>query len=257
MRNLALSVLLLVCAGAWCSTPTGIPADELDKQTDFKRAYASREKDDHLKALQGLEGCTHPTTWEILATVVRVDQFPDVRLAAYRMLSLMPARDESLSRILVDFFQSLKLNDVDTRCDYVKYMANSEFKYSVTEAMCDYGANRLTYPDFRTANRDTRNSPFIGDPNVNIKKRREEFEKYVEAFNAATKATITAKNDTAPKQFKTWWSENKDKLYRADKALVDKFRQEDLAARNKNNPLLPKSDKEKTSDKADSEKKTK
>ncbi len=235
----------LFCVGLLLSASTGWSAaaaatapgpEDLDKQAAFKKLYASREKDDHLKALKALEGSKHASTTDILITVIRVDPFPDVRVAAFRMLSLMPARDETLARILVDFFQSFRLNEVEAHCDYAKYMVNSEFKFLISQALVEYGSH-LSYPDLINTRPNARVPTNAGDPNVQIRKRREDFEAYSKVFNEVTGANIVPKKDSSPLLFKKWWTENQDRFIRQDRELVEKFRKEDLDAANKLHPF--------------------
>ena len=244
----------------------GASAEELQKQNDFKKAYATSDKDDHIKAVALLDGCTHESTRSLLATVIQVDPYKEVQIEAFKVLSQMPARDMSLSQLLVSLFNGVKLNDVDTRVGFIGAMKNSEFKYSLIEASAEF-ANRLRYPDLVSNNGYNNNNANKGglmnngDPNVAIRKLRAEFEKYLEAFNAFTKADVKAVDKNAPAQLRTWVASNRNKLITADKEALEKYRLEDKERLDKNNPLLPNKDKkpdekkdEKKDEKADEKK---
>ena len=222
--------------------------EELQKQTDFKKAYASSDKEDHLKAVALLDGATHESTRSLLATVIQVDPYKEVQIEAYKILSQMPARDMSLSQLMVSLFNGAKLNDVDTRVGFIGAMKNSEFKYSLIEASAEF-ANRLRYPELVSNNNGYNNNANRGgllgngDPNVAIRKLRAEFEKYLEAFNAFTKAGLKADDKNAPATLRAWVASNRNKLISTDKEALEKYRLEDKEKLDKNNPLLPNKDK--------------
>lgn len=218
--------------------------EEIQKQNDFKKAYASSDKDDHLKAVALLEGATHESTRALLATVIQVDPYKDVQIEAYKLLSQMPARDMSLAQLMVNLFNGHKLTDAETRIAFLGAMKNSEFKYALTEAAAEF-ANRMRYPDpvsYRPDN-TARGGLMSSDPNIGIKKTRAEFEKYLAAFNAFTKATLPAEDKNAPATLKAWVAANRNKLVNADKEVLEKYRLEDKERLDKNNPLLPNKDR--------------
>jgi len=218
--------------------------EEVKKQEEFKKAYVDRSQPDHLKTLALLAGATHPSTWEILSTVAAQDPSKEVRAAAFKMLCPMPARTPKLAEQLVALFKEVKFNEADVRSKYAEEMGKSEFKYSIYEALADYGS-KMRYPDLVTGN--VRGGLGGGDPNKTIRKTREDFENYVQAFNSVTGASIGVKDNHSPDGFKKWWAENKMKILAADRAKAQKYAAEDEAAAHaKGNPLLPKSEQKKT-----------
>ncbi|HYG74119.1 MAG TPA: hypothetical protein VEK08_03860 [Planctomycetota bacterium] len=240
-------MLLLLCAIALSHVHAGIPAEDLAKQEEFKKVYNSQYRQDHLAALEKLEGSTHVSTWQILSTVVSVNPFPEVRTAAFKRLSQMPATDPYLSQILVQHFQSLKPNDVDLRIAFAECMGNSEFKYAIFEAMSEYGS-KMRYPEFLNLDgyrneggkAGSMNGTIGGDPNVFIGKQRAEFEKYLKIFNTITKANLSATDKNSPANLKSWWNENKNRVFVLDKNLLEKYKQEELERINKNSTLASK-----------------
>jgi hypothetical protein len=245
---LSIIVAGLVLSLAGRSYAASASPEELQKQTDFKKAYASSDKEDHLKAVALLDGATHESTRSLLATVIQVDPYREVQIEAYKILSQMPARDMSLAQLMVSLFNGLKLNDVDTHIGFIGAMKNSEFKYSLMETTAEY-ANRLRYPELVSNNNGYNNNANKGgllgnpDPNVAIRKLRAEFEKYLEAFNAFTKAGLKADDKNAPATLRAWVASNRNKLISTDKEALEKYRLEDKEKLDKNNPLLPNKDK--------------
>lgn len=244
---LAFCAVMLASTSAFCAQ--GVSPEEKEKQTAFRKAYATPDPAERAKALEQLEGATHPSTSELLSVVARTDPAKETRLAAYKVLSKMPARDAGLSQLLTALFQNIKFSETETRLDFAEQMGNSEFKYAICEALADYGG-KLRYPELWTGNRPGNNAnPGLGggavggDPNQGIRKQRAEFEKFVKVFQKVTGTSIAAVDKDSPQAIRTWWNENRAKVATEDRALADKFKAEDTAELNKNNPLLPKSAK--------------
>jgi len=207
---------------------------------------SSPERIEHMKAIALLEGATHPSSAELLSLVIQVNPNKEVRVAAYKALCQMPSPDPRLSMVLVNLFKNIKPNDMDERLEFAEQMKFSEFKYSIFEVLSDWGT-KLRYPDLLTNYNNTNsgsagggNGTVGGDPNYGIKKQRAAFEKFAKVYNTVTGAKITANDREAPLQCRTWWAENKDKVLAADKALIEKYKAEDLEQRNKTNTLVPK-----------------
>ena len=213
---------LLTCVHA--ATP--LSPEESKKQDEFKKAYENTGKKDRVEAVQKLDGCTHPSSVQMLQTVIAIDTFPEVKGAAFRVLSSLPATDPSVSQMLAQLFDSLKPNDFESHLEFVPQMRNSEFKYAVFEQLCDYGS-KLRYPDLITY------SQYGGDPNIMIRKLRAEFEKFLKAFNLVTNAGLPLQDKNTPATIRTWWTNNKEKFLAADKELLEKYRAEDADRRNK------------------------
>ncbi len=200
--------------------------EESKKQEDFKKAYGSTGKKDRIEAVQHLDGCAHPTTIQMLQTVISVDTYPEVKGAAFRILTNVPATDPGVSQMCAQIFDSLKPMDFETHMEFVPQLRNLEFKYPVFEMLCDYGS-KLRYPDLVTY------SQYGGDPNVQIRKTRAEFDKFLKAFNLVTNAGLPLQDKNTPSTIRTWWNNNKDKILATDKELLEKYRAEDADRRNK------------------------
>jgi len=258
-----LTLLLAIFASGTSMAWAAASAEELQKQSEFKKTYKALDKEEDLKALVVLDGATDRGTWQLLGTVIQTSTFKDVKVEAFKLLSAMPTRDQNLATMLVQIFQSTKINDFETRVAYAEQMRNSEFKYLVVEALVEHGT-RLRYPELVTGYRRDNNAGggngiVNGDPNQGIRKQRAEFEQYVEAFNKVIKSDVAAKDKDSNLAFKKWWNESRVRILNADKAILEKYRQEDLASANKNNPLVPKGKKddakeEKPEDKKDEKK---
>ena len=230
----ALLILGCVSATGWAGE---IPDEDFKKQADFRKAYNNKEANEQVKALDLLAGSKHPSTWDILITVVNVNPSKAVRLAAFKLLCPMPARNIKLAQTLVALFEAVKPSDIEARIAYAKEMANSEFKYPVYEALVEYGS-KLRYPDLVTG---FRQGGGTGDPNQVLRRQRKEFEDYVDAFNEVTGAKLKAHDKASPREFTTWWNENKNRFLTADKEKLAKYEAEAVAERAKlENPLLPK-----------------
>ncbi|HYG73659.1 MAG TPA: hypothetical protein VEK08_01400 [Planctomycetota bacterium] len=249
MRTIGIFLLLAVVSGTAQLALAAVSPEETQKQNEFKKSYKGLEKEEDLKALAELEGAVDRSTWQLLTTVIQTSNFKDVRIEAFKLLANMPCRDQSLAQLLVQVFNNAKMNDFESRVAYAEHMRNCEFKYLICETLVEYGS-KLRYPELitgyrrdNTAGYSGGNGTLGGDPNFGIKKQREEFEKFVEAFNKTTKANVAAKDKDSSMAFKRWWAESKVKILREDKELLEKYRQEDMAAANKNNPLLPKTAK--------------
>ncbi|MGD0089302.1 MAG: hypothetical protein ABSE73_05220 [Planctomycetota bacterium] len=247
MRKVVCAILLLF-AGEAVLPAADASFDEMKKQEEFKKTYSSQP--DHLKALALLEGASHPSTWELLIKVARVDASPEVRYAAFKMLCAMPAHTPKLAETLATLFGELKNNDIEARTKYAEEMAQSEFKFQICETLAGYGAN-LRYPSLYTGapppGAGGGASFSGGDPNVVIKKQRKEFEKFLEAFNKVSGATLLAKDKYAPSTIKKWWEDNKAKVLAEDREKAQKYGAEDKAGQPQgDNPLLPRSGQKKT-----------
>jgi hypothetical protein len=244
MLKVAGALLLVLSASAAVKAATVSP-EELQKQNEFKKAMSSPERIDHMKALALLEGATHPSSAELLSLVIQVNPNKEVRLAAYKALSQMPSPDQRLATVLLNHFKNIKPNDMDERLEFAEQMKNSEFKYLIFETLSDWGT-KLRYPDLLTNYNNNNsgnaggNGTIGGDPNFGIKKQRAAFEKFAKVYNTVTGAKITATDREAPLQCRTWWAENKDKTLAADKALLEKYKAEELEQRTKANTLGPK-----------------
>jgi hypothetical protein len=238
---------MLVCVSRFVAAANVSP-EELQKQNDFKKGMSSPERLDHVKAVALLEGATHPSSAGLLSTVVQVDPNKEVRLAAFKLLCQMPAKDPGMSQVLVNHFKNIKPNDTDERLEFAEQMKFSEFKYLIFETLSEWGT-KLRYPDLLTNYNNNNsgnagaNGTVGGDPNFGIKKQRALFEKFAKVYNGVTGAKITATDREAPLQCRTWWAENKDRVLAADKELAEKYKAEDIALRNKTNTLGPKVDK--------------
>lgn len=230
----AIAFGVLACAHA----ASQLSPEELKKQNEFKKAYENPGKKDRVDAVHILDGCAHPTTMAILNTVIATESFTEVKVAAFRILTTIPATDPGLSQMLAQVFDSLKPNDVETHIEFAAQMRNSEFKYAVYEVMADYGS-KMRYPDLITS------SKYSGDPNVLIKKTRAEFDKYLKTFNLVTQAGLPLQDKNSPSTLRTWWNNYKDKTLAADKELLEKYRQEDIERRNKSTALSGAKDKDK------------
>jgi len=248
LRIISFIVLFASVAPVQCGTPP----EDLKRQEEFKKAYSSPHRLDHVSALDLLDGSTHMSTWQMLSTVVSVDPFVEARTAAFKKLSLMPATDPGLSTVLVHHFQALKPTDIEQRIAYAELMGNSEFNYSIVEALSEYGG-KMRYPEFITmdgyrdnnSGRPGMNGTIGGDPNVYIGKQRADFEKYVKVFNGVTKAGIAISDRNSPAGLKAWWGENKNRIYILDKTLLDKYKKEEIERLNKNSTLAQGKDGDK------------
>lgn len=238
--------ILAMFAISWASLGLGaepLAPEELQKQNEFKKAYATLERLDRMKALQLLEGATHPSTWELLAAVAQTDNYKEVRTEAFKMLSTMPARDPNLAHILATIFSSIKPNDTEIMLEFMPHLKNSEFKYEIIEAMADTGY-KMRYPDLVSGS-GYRPSGMVGggqngDPNVQNRKQRAAFEKFLEIFNQITKSDVKELDKNTPGQLRKWWEPRRNKMLLADKEITDKYKAEDRAKADKNNPLIPK-----------------
>jgi len=231
--------MALLFAGVAAVLAADSSFEEAKKQEDFKKAYLDRSQPDHLKTLALLDGAKDPSTWEILVQVARQDPSKEVRFAAVKMLCGMPARSPKLAEVLVSLFEELKFNEAEVRAKYAEEMGKSEFKYTIYQALADYGS-KMRYPDLITGNPGG-GVGVGGDPNKSIRKYRTDFENYVKAFNTATGAGLEVKDKRTPDAFKKWWADNKTKVLTEDRAKAQKYAAEDEAAIHaKGNPLLPK-----------------
>lgn len=227
-----MTVAVLALTAHWTQAAT---PEEQKKQDEFKKAFASPDKAVKLKAIESLEGSTDPGVLNLLRAVMG-DPERDVRLAAYTAISKFPARDYSVAQMLAKMFSDLKPDDVDTRCDYGRAMANCEFKTPLIEALADYASKRR-YPDLVTVT----GTHTATDPNVPLRKQRTEFEKVLDVFNSVAKADVKAAKKDSPLEIKKWWEQNRMKAIAADKELLDKYKAEDKVRREKEaKPLVPK-----------------
>ena len=244
----ALTAGLLLVGCTWVQA-ANISPEEAQKQTEFKKAYgAARDAAEREKSLQLLEGLTHPSTVSLLLAVLNSDQEKVVRSEAFRVLSKFPAHDMSLAQTMVNIFNAVKPSDLDTKIEYARLMGNSEFKVIILDALADFGS-KLRYPDFYNTNNSNtggNTTPGVGsstnnaDPNQGIKKQRTQFEAFLNAFNSLSKAGLNAQDKSAPLEVKKWWEQNRAKMVVADKEIADKYKAADDAARDRDNPLVPK-----------------
>jgi hypothetical protein len=249
IRSVLLSLFLL---SALVVRAENVSPEERDKQSEFKKAFASLERTDHLKAIELLEGCTHPSTRQLLAAVITTSKYPEVKHAAFARLSMMPATDPSLSILLANLFKQEKPTDVETKCEYAKAMKNSEFHYAPYEAMADYGS-KLRYPDLFTGGyrsntvRAGGTGTNGGDPNYSAKKQRKEFEDFLSAFSEAVKdSKIKVDDRNSPAQFRKWFEDVRVTVLKKDRELMQKYVAEAREKSDKDNPLLLGKEKDST-----------
>ena len=224
-------VAFIICM-TWgcCALPAAaLSPEESDKQKEFNKTYRNPDHAERQKSLAILAGAASPSSWNMLANVVRTDPDKDVRAEAARTLCHEPARDASLAQMTVSVFQSIKPTDVDAKLDMAAAMQSSEFKTEIINVLADFGS-RLPYPDLRTANRPAGGGAIGGsikDPNVMIGKQRLEFEKFLTAFNAIAHSDISIPDKNSPAGIRKWWEQNRAKSAAADKELLEKYRTED------------------------------
>ena len=82
-----------------------ISSEEAAKQAEFKKAYNNIDKAERMKALDLLDGCIHPSSLQILATVAQADRDDEVKKQAFSNLAQAPAHDMSVAKMLVMIFQ--------------------------------------------------------------------------------------------------------------------------------------------------------
>jgi hypothetical protein len=234
---MAVFLSLLAGASCWASNAS---SEELGKQADFRKAYGNIDKAERVKAVELLEGFAHPSTLQMLSTVVNTDRDEDVKKAAFHTLAKAPAHDPSVAQLLVNLFNQVKPNDVPLRIEYAKLMEPTAFKYPVAECLADWGSKQR-YPDRFSG---TLQSGYNVDPNIAIDKQRKEFVTFIEVFNALTQAGLKATDRNSPSELRKWWDANRIKVAQIDKELLAKFQAEDEAKRDNNNPLVPKTRKD-------------
>ena len=125
---------LLVQPLVWAGNVT---PEEAAKQAEFRKTYGSKDKADKIKAIALLDGCHHPSSLQLLVTVINAESDHELKIEAFKLLSSAKVRTPAHSQLLVSLFQQLKPNDVDTRIEYGRAMGNSEFKYHIIEALAD------------------------------------------------------------------------------------------------------------------------
>jgi hypothetical protein len=227
----------LVVASCWAGNAS---PEELAKQQEFKKAYASQDKVERVKAVEMLEGFTHPSTLQMLTTVFSSDRDEDVKKAAFHTIAKAPAHDPGVAQLLVNMFNQVKPNDVPLRIEYAKLMEPTAFKYPVADCLADWGSKQR-YPDRFSG---TLQSGYNVDPNIAIDKQRKDFVTFLEVFNALTQAGLKATDRNSPSELRKWWDANKMKVAQIDKELLTKYQAEDEAKRDNNNPLIPKTKKD-------------
>lgn len=242
------SVLILLLAASTSILAQNIAPEELQKQNDFKKMYSTGERTDQLKSIELFEGATHASSRQILTTVVTTSQFSEIRNAAFLRLSQMPATDPGLSLHLANLFRSLKPTDIEGKVEFAKAMKNSEFKYSIHEALTEYGS-KLRYPDLytgpmgggRTVSPGGNTTGNGGDPNFNNKKQRKEFEDFLGAFNEVVpEAKLKVTDRNSPVEFRKWFELTKSSTLKKDRELAEKYAAEARERANQNNALLIK-----------------
>jgi hypothetical protein len=214
------------------------------KQQQFKKLYGNNDPTERVTAVAELDGLTDAETLKMLHYVVVNDKAGIVRAAAFEQLTKVPTRNGNHANMLVALFQLVKMTDMDLRLDMARMMANSQFKYAVTDALADFGS-KLRYPDPYTGTVNRQNhsgggaSTTTNDPTAGINRQRKEFEKFISAFNSITNAGLKAADRNSPAEVKKWWEANKAKFAAADREIADKYKAEDQAAKDKDNPLTP------------------
>ena len=201
--------------------------DEKQKQDAFKKAYGSQSTDDRAKAYALLEGAKHPTSWQLIATAVDAEMDDATKAEGLTILSKEPARDQTLARMLVARFQSVKPTNLEMRqTGLAKRWRISEFgKYDILNLLADVGS-RMRYPDMPTMIHSGGMS--VVNPEA-IHRTRLQFEAFMKVFNAISGADITLTRDT-PQKLPKWWGDNSMKFAKADHDLAEKYRAEDAAA---------------------------
>jgi len=247
MRRLAVFVVLLSLSGA-LRAASALSPDEQKKQNDFKKAYSTSEMLDRVKSLEMLDGAEHPSTWQILAIVASSDQAKEVRLAAFKMLSKVPAHDPGVAHQLCAIFGAIKPMDIEQRLEFIPPLANSEYRFEIISMLVEMGS-KMRYPDLVNgayANSGGVSAGVSGgavgnvDPNIGIKKLRDHFSKFLTEFNLIAKSEIKEPDKDSPMALKKWWDAHGSKVLAADKELTEKYRAEEHAANDKINPLVPK-----------------
>lgn len=239
------SVAVLLLAASTSVFAQNIAPEELQKQNDFKKMYATGERTDQLKSIELFEGATHPSSRQILTTVVSTSQYTEIRNAAFLRLAQMPATDPGLSLHLANLFRSLKPTDIEGKVEFAKAMKHSEFKYSIHEALSEYGS-KLRYPDLytgpmgggRTVSPGGNTTGNNGDPNFNNKRQRKEFEDFLAAFSEVVPdAKLKASDRNSPAEYRKWFELSKASTMRKDRELAEKYAAEARERANQNNVL--------------------
>jgi len=249
VRWLSLAVLFIAAVGS--VRAENVSPEESQKQAEFKKLYATGERVDQVKAADALDGASHASSRQLLATVISTTTFPDVRNAHFARLAKMPASDPNLSVVLANLFRQLKPTDIEGKTEFAKAMKPSEFKYAIYEALSEFGS-KLRYPDLYTGNYNNNNrtgragggggmAGVGGDPNFTAKKQRKEFEDFLAAFSEVVPdAKLKASDRNSPVEFRKWFEEVRIKTAKKDKELTDKYTAEARETADKNNVLVLK-----------------
>lgn len=249
VRWLSLAVLFFAAVGS--VRAENVAPEELQKQAEFKKLYATGERVDQVKAADALDGASHPSSRQLLSTVVTSTPYAEVRNAHFARLAKMPATDPGLSVLLANLFRQLKPTDIEGKTDFAKAMKPSEFKFAIYEALAEFGS-KLRYPDLYTGNYNNNNrtgragggggmAGVGGDPNFTAKKQRKEFEDFLAAFaEVVPDAKLKASDRNSPVEFRKWFDEVRVKSAKKDKELTDKYVAEAREAADKNNVLVLK-----------------
>jgi hypothetical protein len=239
----AVAIALAGLGSAWAAAEPVSPTAQ--KQQDFKKMYGSADASERVKAVAELDGLTDSDTLSLLHYVVANDKIDSVRSAAFEQLTKVPARTPAHANILVALFQTVKPTDVELRLEMARLMANSQFKYAIADALSDFGS-KLRYPDPWKGVHQGRSQSAGGgastttiDPSLSINRSRKEFEKFIGYYNEITKAGLKASDKNSPLEIKRWWEANKAKFAAGDREMADKYKAEDQAAKDKENPLVP------------------
>jgi hypothetical protein len=202
---------------------------EKQKQTDFKKACASPDKDERGKAYALFEGSTDPSSWDLMVKALSFEKESSVKIEGFTVLSKLPARTGALATKLAQLFNALEKNDMDTRLAYAKAMSSSEFKYEDAGTVAQFIWMRCSYPDMPTYQGMHQGNMVNTRSPEAVNKIRKEFKDFLEALNGIVKTDVSAENldRNAPAKLKKWWEANSAKVATDDRALADKYREED------------------------------
>jgi hypothetical protein len=213
-------------------------ADEIKKQNDFRDKYrGALSSEQRLAAVKLLDGCRHPTSQQLLQSVVETETRKEIRIAAFEMLCAYPAHDLSLEQSLIALFNRTKPSDLDERMAYARATTRLEFKCAMYDVIADF-VSKMRYPDLLNT------QVFAGhvDPNVALQKQREEFAAFLTVFNDLTGATLKATSKSSPLEVKLWWDENRPAVLAKEKTAAEKYMAEDKAKREADWTLKKKSE---------------
>jgi hypothetical protein len=209
---------------------------ETQKRTEFAKAYASAKPEDRIGAINLLKGAKEGLSMTFLSQVVTKDAEPEVRLAAFLVISDWEDPQGKLEPIVLELYRNEK--NRPTKIDMAKAFPKLKTKTAATDESIKLLC-LLFYPETYDGNNDGNgrdNQPVNNSTSTRrrskeeIEAMRKEFTEVLGIVNTLTGQSFSGGGSKVQDQIRKWWVLHKSDFQKADAEMLVKLRDEFQAA---------------------------